>query len=303
MSVSPPPAHAACAPPGAASAAEGGARAWRAFAANCVAGGVAGCAVEGALYPLDTIKTRLQAARRGGRVSLRGLYTGVGGNLLGVFPASALFFGVYEPLKSRLCAQWGENAAVAHLGAASGAGLVASLVRVPTEVVKQRMQVGEFRTAAGAVRHILAREGARGIFAGYGSFLARDLPFDAIEFVMYEQLKLAWRKAAGGRELNSLEVSAVGAAAGAATGAVTTPLDVIKTRLMTQGASGRYAGILDCARKIVAEDGAGALFRGAGARVLWIGVGGSVFFTTLEAAKSSLLPFADASVPAAACSE
>ena len=43
------------------------------------------------------------------------------------------------------------------------------------------------------MRGILAREGGRGLFAGYGSFLLRDLPFDAIEFVAYEQLKKAYR--------------------------------------------------------------------------------------------------------------
>ena len=33
----------------------------------------------------------------------------------------------------------------------------------------------------------------RGLFAGYGSFLLRDLPFDAIEFVAYEQLKSMYK--------------------------------------------------------------------------------------------------------------
>ena len=35
------------------------------------------------------------------------------------------------------------------------------------------------------------------MFAGYGSFMLRDLPFDAIEFVAYEQLKKAWVKYKG----------------------------------------------------------------------------------------------------------
>ncbi len=43
------------------------------------------------------------------------------------------------------------------------------------------------------MRGIIQREGTRGLFAGYGSFLLRDLPFDAIEFVAYEQLKLAYK--------------------------------------------------------------------------------------------------------------
>jgi solute carrier family 25 (mitochondrial S-adenosylmethionine transporter), member 26 len=42
-------------------------------------------------------------------------------------------------------------------------------------------------------RTIVAREGLKGMYAGYGSFLLRDLPFDAIEFVTYEQLKSAYK--------------------------------------------------------------------------------------------------------------
>ena len=60
--------------------------------------------------------------------------------------------------------------------------------------VKQLI-AGEFTRGAGnAVQTILKTEGVRGMFAGYGSFMLRDLPFDAIEFVAYEQLKKAWVK-------------------------------------------------------------------------------------------------------------
>lgn len=39
------------------------------------------------------------------------------------------------------------------------------------------------------VRTIISREGIRrGMYAGYGAFMLRDLPFDAIEFVSYEQV-------------------------------------------------------------------------------------------------------------------
>ena len=136
------------------------------------------------------------------------------------------------------------------------------------------------------MRSILASEGLRkGLYAGYGSFLLRDLPFDAIEFVGYEQLKRLGARLAQ-RECNGLEISAMGAAAGVTTAVLTTPLDVVKTRLMTQGSVRAYAGIADCCLKIAREEGAAAFFRGVGPRVLWIGVGGSVFFTSLEASRS-----------------
>lgn len=276
-------------------------------------------AVEAALYPIDTIKTRLQLAASGGGVrSLlasgggKALYAGVWGNLAGVAPASAIFMGVYEPTKRAVAARAREAAErrgggdsdrfefLGPLVAGAAAGLASSVVRVPTEVVKQRLQAGQFggRSAVAAVQGILAKEGLRGMFAGYGSFLLRDLPFDAIEFVAYEQLKAAYERALRLRpgdqrreRANAAEVSAIGAAAGALTGVVTTPLDVLKTRLMTQGTvGGKYSGVVDCARQIARDEGVGALFRGWEPRVLWIGLGGCVFFSALEAAKKAYAP-------------
>lgn len=51
------------------------------------------------------------------------------------------------------------------------------------------LHAGEFANALVALRTIAFKEGRKGLFAGYGSFLLRDLPFDAIEFVAYEQFK------------------------------------------------------------------------------------------------------------------
>ena len=104
-----------------------------------------------ALYPIDTIKTRLQASISGGglRALLKGgggnaLYAGVWGNLAGVMPASAIFMGVYEPVKQHISRKVPENRQ--YLGALGGgalAGFAASFIRVPTEVVKQRLQTGQ----------------------------------------------------------------------------------------------------------------------------------------------------------------
>ncbi|XP_024026905.1 S-adenosylmethionine carrier 1, chloroplastic/mitochondrial isoform X2 [Morus notabilis] len=199
-----------------------------------VAGGVAGVIVEAVLYPIDTIKTRLQIAHGGGRIILKDLYSGLAGNLVGSLPASAICVGVYEPAKQTLLTSFPEKlSALAHLTAGFIGGAASSLIRVPTEVVKQRMQTGQFTSAPAAVRLIIAREGFKGLYAGYGSFLLRDLPFDAVQFCMYEQMRIGYKLAAR-REPNDLETAIIGAFAGAITGAITTPLDVIKTRLMVQ---------------------------------------------------------------------
>lgn len=69
---------------------------WQRVAANLAAGAAAGCSVEAALYPIDTIKTRLQAMIGGGGIKAllsagggKGLYAGVWGNLAGARGAAA----------------------------------------------------------------------------------------------------------------------------------------------------------------------------------------------------------------------
>lgn len=125
------------------------------------------------------------------------------------------------------------------------------------------------------------------LLQGYGSFLLRDLPFDALQFCMYEQLRMGYKLAAR-RDLTDPENAVIGAFAGALTGAITTPLDVIKTRLMVQGSGNQYKGIVDCVQTIVREEGSSALLKGIGPRVLWIGIGGSIFFGVLERTKRLL---------------
>eukprot|EP00976_Prorocentrum_cordatum_P060853 1176072-Prorocentrum_minimum.AAC.1 len=52
------------------------------------------------------------------------------------------------------------------------------------QVVKQRMQTGEFSSLGSAIRGVVAQQGVRrGLYAGWGSLMLRDLPFDVIEFV------------------------------------------------------------------------------------------------------------------------
>ncbi|XP_042019026.1 S-adenosylmethionine carrier 1, chloroplastic/mitochondrial-like isoform X3 [Salvia splendens] len=236
---------------------------------SAVAGAAAGTVVEAVLYPVDTIKTRLQAVRGGGEIVLKGLYSGLAGNLAGVIPASALFIGVYEPTKQKLLDIFPQNlSAVAHLAAGAIGGAASSIVRVPTEVIKQRIQTGQFASAPEAVRVIVAKEGFRGLFAGYGSFLLRDLPFDAIQFCIYEQLRIGYKLAflmlQARRDLNGPENAIIGAFAGAITGAVTTPLDMVKTRLMIQGSAKQYDGIFHCVDTIIREEGSSAFFRVSG---------------------------------------
>ena len=102
------------------------------------------------------------------------------------------------------------------------------------------------------------------MYAGFQSFLVRDIVFDVIEFVSYEQMKTYYMDKVGRPKLTAVEGSAIGAVAGALTATFTTPLDVIKTRMMLQGTNKVYSGVLNCTVKMIQEEGVAALFKVSG---------------------------------------
>lgn len=166
-------------------------------------------------------------------------------------------------------------------------------VRNPFEVVKQQMQVGMHTSARQAVRDIVKADGVAGLYAGYFSTLLREIPFDALQFVLYEGMKAKFKQWRQKEELAMWETSLVGSCAGATSAGITTPLDVVKTRLMTQtgvAASERYAGVWDAMRTIAQKEGLPALFSGARQRIAWIGLGGAIFFGTFEQLKAVCEP-------------
>lgn len=115
-----------------------------------VAGALAAFTVDLLIYPLDTLKTRLQApdyATRfpSGRGLYGGLYQGVGSVIIATLPAAGLFFTTYEETKSIFASSSSplSNAppALSHMLASSTAELVSCLVLTPAEIIKQRAQV------------------------------------------------------------------------------------------------------------------------------------------------------------------
>uniref|UniRef100_A0A8B9Q384 Mitochondrial S-adenosylmethionine carrier protein n=1 Tax=Apteryx owenii TaxID=8824 RepID=A0A8B9Q384_APTOW len=202
---------------------------WAALAA----GGVAGVCVDLILFPLDTVKTRLQSPqgfRKAG--GFRGIYAGVPSAAIGSFPNAAAFFVTYEYVKSVL--HRGSTpylTPVTHMVAASFGEVVACLIRVPSEVIKQRAQVSPSSSTFRILSHTLYHEGIQGLYRGYKSTVLREIPFSLVQFPLWESLKDLWSWKQG-HVVDSWQSAVCGAFAGGFAAAVTTPLDVAKTRIM-----------------------------------------------------------------------
>ncbi|XP_025127837.1 mitochondrial S-adenosylmethionine carrier protein isoform X4 [Bubalus kerabau] len=164
------------------------------FTASLVAGGVAGVFVDLILFPLDTIKTRLQSPqgfyKAGG---FYGVYAGVPSTAIGSFPNAAAFFVTYEYVKWILHTDSSSYLMpVTHMLAASAGEVVACLIRVPSEVVKQRAQVSASSGTFHIFSNILCQEGIQGLYRGYKSTVLREIPFSLVQFPLWESLKALW---------------------------------------------------------------------------------------------------------------
>mmetsp|Transcript_27863 Transcript_27863/g.83608 ORF Transcript_27863/g.83608 Transcript_27863/m.83608 type:complete len:272 (+) Transcript_27863:404-1219(+) len=260
------------------------------FTRALLAGGAAGFAVDVSLFPIDTIKTRLQSpsgfAASGG---FNGVYRGLGAAAAGSVPGAALFFSAYEGTKHRL----GAESVWAQVAAACVGELFACSVRVPVEVVKQQQQAGQVdRRMLKGAGEILKQSGVGGFYRGFGATIGREVPFAAIQMPLLEAAKTAWTARRDGEPLTPAHVAACGSVCGGFAAGLTTPLDVVKTRLML-GADARGVpydrGAAECFTRIVADEGAAALMSGLSARVFWISLGGFLFFGAYDAATTGLV--------------
>jgi solute carrier family 25 S-adenosylmethionine transporter 26 len=149
------------------------------------------------------------------------------------------------------------------------------------------MQAGIDVTTEAAVKNIYAANGVPGFFSGAAALALRDLPFDVIQFPIYEYLKVALARQLR-RPLQTWELAFCGFLAGGIAAALTTPLDVVKTRYLTQPKL--YNGMLTCFLTVWRQEGAKGLFAGVGPRLAIIALGGAIYFGVYEAVKQALQP-------------
>lgn len=261
---------------------------------NFTLGAIAGSFGATVVYPIDLVKTRMQNQRTStpgqqqlyknswdcfkkvvAREGFRGLYSGLGPQLVGVAPEKAIKLTVNDLVRGKLSKD-GTIPVWAEIAAGGTAGACQVVFTNPLEIVKIRLQMqGEVakavegtpkRSAIWIVRNL----GLVGLYKGATACLLRDVPFSAIYFPTYAHLKKDYFGEGPGKQLGIGQLLMAGAIAGMPAAYFTTPCDVIKTRLQTEAKRGQtsYNGLRHAAVTIFKEEGFAAFFKGGPARIL-----------------------------------
>mmetsp|Transcript_489 Transcript_489/g.479 ORF Transcript_489/g.479 Transcript_489/m.479 type:complete len:239 (+) Transcript_489:164-880(+) len=224
-----------------------------------------------------------------------GLYKGLPTALIGGIPAAFLYFGAYEFWKKNtLEVEYLKNHSfIAYLSGGMFAETVACILFVPTDVLKERLQVQsklrtyKYSSDLNALAQIFKNEGFRGLYKAYPATVFSFGPFSAFYFMFYEQLKGMVVKNDADTYLQKVKESThvkigffqsmfCSMIAGAGASLITNPLDLVKLRLQVQrgsSSSGKnvsefvYKHMLDGLIQVVKKEGLLALWNGSFARM------------------------------------
>lgn len=234
------------------------------FSNHMLAGALAGIFEHSLMYPIDSIKTRIQTSngsinrsltesikKISSTEGLRSLWKGISAVVVGAGPAHAVYFGVYEHFKSTLInthirlnyygmVDWLYYGKIAFAGTA--ATMASEALMNPFDTVKQRMQVNSslkknskafeknYSSILRTIYHIYSKEGARAFYYSYPTTLMMTVPFHSTNFLVYEMSTGFLNPS---NSYNPLAHCVAGGMAGGVASAITTPFDCIKTVLQT----------------------------------------------------------------------
>ncbi|KAI0248565.1 mitochondrial NAD transporter [Lactifluus subvellereus] len=282
---------------------------------SVIAGAAGGLVASIATCPLDVIKTKLQAQRAThGQADylgisgtfrniilhdgFRGLYRGLGPTILGYLPTWAIYFAVYDGIKTRFGElPLGVDPPIAkserlypapsakgyqpivrehpwslHLLSAMAAGATSTICTNPFWVIKTRfMSRNEprYRHTLDAAITIYRSEGVRAFYRGLLPSLL-GIAHVAVQFPLYEQLKIIAQRHSSDRPLAVHTILFCSAVAKMTASVATYPHEVVRTRLQTQrrlllhpsGAPRKRSGIVRTTRKIIHFEGWRGLYKG-----------------------------------------
>lgn len=245
---------------------------------SAIAGGTAGILELCIMYPIDTVKTRMQSldTKSGSIFSVlkemiktEGAFRpmrGVGVIAATAGPAHGLYFASYEFVKHQMLNSSPESLAFSASVAGTVATILHDLLVNPAEVIKQRLQIenSPYKSIYECAVKTYRDEGLFAFYKSFGAQLLMNIPFQIIHFVTYEMCQKITNPK---KEQNIIVHFINGGIAGSAAAAATTPLDVCKTLLNTQ--EHKTTGIVQAVKTIYKISGPVGFFKGTSARIVY----------------------------------
>uniref|UniRef100_A0A0A9ZHV2 Mitoferrin-1 n=1 Tax=Lygus hesperus TaxID=30085 RepID=A0A0A9ZHV2_LYGHE len=270
---------------------------------HMTAGAAAGIMEHCVMFPLDSVKTRMQSLAAGhsrmnttirevlgNMVREEGLsrpFKGVQIVFMGAGPAHAMYFATYEYMKEFYSSHLSMNGTIASGIAGVTSTLLHDGVMTPSDAVKQRLQMfnSPYRGVFDCIRRVHATQGIAAFYRSYTTQLTMNIPFQSIHFMTYE---VAQNITNPSREYNPAMHMVSGALAGGIAAAITTPLDVCKTLLNTQSEA-NVRGLTNAVRAVYRLGGPLGFFKGLSPRVLYQMPSTAICWSTYEFFKWFLL--------------
>ncbi|GMH97128.1 hypothetical protein TrST_g5385 [Triparma strigata] len=229
---------------------------------------------------MDALRTISQTRKGAKELSELGagvLISGCVQTSLFAFPLGALQFTVFGNVKRAISsvvgtASGGVKGTAVAITSSACASLASCAVGVPQEILKQRLVTKIYPNFGAAVRTIFKEEGIKGFYTGWGPTVARNLPYVVITFTTFNHWKSMELKKSEETSLDQKTSLKFGMGAALIGCLATQPLDVVKTRMMTQAASNLvpYSSALNCVKDIIKTEGVTAFLAGLPPRAAYI---------------------------------
>lgn len=205
----------------------------------------------------------------------RGLYRGLGPNLVGVAPSRAIYFWSYSTTKKNInnnLPRVNRDTPFVHVLSAASAGFISSCATNPIWLVKTRLQLDRSNSSLPMVIRRIHAEG--GLFSFWKGLTASwwGISETVIHFVIYEFLKKCLadyqnkKKDSDKTVLDFVGFMACGATSKTCATCVAYPHEVARTRLREAGS--KYRSFWQTLRLVYKEEGRRGLYRGLGTQLV-----------------------------------
>jgi len=292
---------------------------WGSPIAHLTAGAIAGTVEHCGMFPLDTIKTHMQAFSTRSAITssktageaigmqhlplretvsriihqrgFSGFFRGLNAMVAGAAPAHAVYFCMYELFKGYFGGKKldNENHTVAYFSAGVVATVFSDAVFTPMDAMKQKLQLGmkDYKGVFDCCVKTFRTQGLwRGFYSGYTATLFMNIPYSGVYFASYEFFK---RSLAPDRTHSNMVNCIAGGGAGILAAGLTNPLDVARTRLQTQSdvfnGTRKYLNMHHAVKVVWREEGWRGFTPGIAPRMMFHSTSAAICWATYEYVK------------------